>query len=107
MQPYPSVPHWIVLLCALVSLAILTEVHAATVKKPPVEMEIIIVHPHPRPQSAWDEMLAHKAEYLRLKEKFEPTRHMSRIELDACESAGLLPPGLRPPQIVLDMRGCP
>ena len=52
-------------------------------------------------------MLIHKANYLRLKEKFSPTRRIPRIDLDACERAEMMPPGLRPPQIILDMRGCP
>jgi len=106
MQPYPSVPFWIVFLCAVITAAVVPRLHAAPVDKP-AEREIIIVHPSDKPQSAWDEMVAHKAEYLRLKEKFEPTRRISRIDLDACENAGMLPPGLRPPQAILDMRGCP
>jgi hypothetical protein len=104
MQHYPSVPRWVVLPCMLVTAAILSQVHAATVDEPP-QREVIVIHP--RPQTAWDEMMAHKAEYLRLKEKFEPTRRMSLIDLDACERAENLPPGQRPSRIALDMRGCP
>jgi len=105
MQQYPSVPRWIVLLCILITAAMLSEVRAATVDAPDPQRETIVIHP--RPRSAWDEMVAHTMEYLRLKEKFEPQRRMSRIDLDACERAENLPPGLRPPRIALDMRGCP
>ncbi len=63
-----------------------------------------------RPQADsvdWDDMLKHRAEFLRLKAKFEPQRRIPGIDLDACERDEMLPPGLRPPQILMELRGCP
>ena len=72
-----------------------------------VEAEITTIHPQSAPRLEWEEMLRHRSEYLRLKDKFEPARRIPRIDLDACERNEMLPPGLRPPQILMELRGCP
>ncbi len=99
--------HWSLLLIVLFASMLHAPHPATAADNPPVRSEIIVVAPRTKPLSEWDEMLIHKANYLRLKEKFAPTRRISRIDLDACERAEMMPPGLRPPQIILDMRGCP
>ncbi len=95
-------------LCALVAvfLVFLPE-SAAIAADSSVEARLLDVRPRAHPASDWDEMLKHRSEYLRLKEKFEPEKRMTRIDLDACERDSMLPPGLRPPGVILELRGCP